>query len=681
MSHIEINRISLLDSTPMKLLLCILLTATSALAQSVGDTLRYTINISGNKAGVAWLTQAKAGEFVGFLEYNDRGRGPRSITRYRFDAAGQLRSFEISGYGYMKDEINEKFSFEGNIAKWQTADETKEVRVNEAVTYISNGEGTNNVLLQSLLATSSKQIALLPAAGVATLRLVKEHTCRNGKVAKLWAIAGLGFTPQLVWADEAGQNIGADLGWFVTIRQGYEADVAELQAIMQTEIDQFFGKLAQKLTQKPTHGVAITNVSVFDAEKGMMLPKPMTVLVRDGKIQAVTDRDKVPDKYRVIDGTGKTLLPGLWDMHGHYSGGEEGLLHLACGVTSLRDMGNDDKLLTVRKQIDQGELIGPRIAVMSGFIDGKGPFTGPIGAPISSAQEGVAAVRDYAAKGYHQIKLYSSIKPEWVKPIAAEAHKLKLRVAGHIPAYMTAEQAIEAGYDEITHTNMMFLNFYGDTVDTRSMRRFTLVAQQAAALDLQSEAVKRFTQLLKERRIAFDPTVTIFESMFTNRTGQNNSYAAIIHRLPVTVQRGFTSGLAGGLPVPMGMSDVYRKSFQKMLQLIKQLHDAGVLMVAGTDGFAGFTLQREIELYTQAGIPNGAALQMATYNAAKLSGRLDDLGTIEKGKIADLVLVEGNPLQQIGDIRKVVLTIKDGNVYTSKDLLRAVSVKNYDETK
>lgn len=665
----------------MKTVLFILLSATSALAQSVGDTLHYTINISGNKAGTAWLTQPKEGEYVGFLEYNDRGRGPRSLTKYRFDATGQLRSFEISGYGYMKDQVSERFSLEGNIAKWSSADETKEAKVNEAVTYLSNSEGTDNVLLQSLLATPSKQVTLLPAVGVATLRLVKEHTCKNGKLAKLWAIAGLGFTPRLVWADEAGQGIGANLGWFVTVRQGYEADVADLQAIMQAETDQFFGRLAQKLTQKPTHGVAITNVRVFDAEKATMLPNLQTVLVRDGKIQSVSERSKVPDNYRIIDGTGKTLLPGLWDMHGHYSGGEEGLLHLACGVTSLRDMGNDDKLLTVRQQIDRGDLIGPRIAVMSGFIDGKGPFTGPIGKPISTADEGIAAVKDYASKGYQQIKLYSSIKPEWVKPIAAEAHRLKLRVAGHIPAYMTAEQAIAAGYDEITHTNMMFLNFYGDSVDTRSMQRFTLVAKQAATLDVESAAVRRFATLLKERGIAFDPTVTIFEGMFTNRTGQNNPYAAIIHRLPVTVQRDLTSGLAGGLPVPMGMNEVYRSSFQKMLQLIKKLHDTGVLMVAGTDGFAGFTLQREIELYAQAGIPNGAAIQMATYNAAKLSKRLDDLGTVEKGKIADLVLIDGDPTTTISDIRKVILTIKDGNIYASKDLLKAISVKNYDEAK
>jgi hypothetical protein len=665
----------------MRILLGLLFIATSALAQSVGDTLHYTINISGNKAGTAWLTQPKAGEYVGFLEYNDRGRGPRSLTKYRFDATGQLRSFEISGYGYMKEQVSERFSLEGNIAKWSSTDETKEVKVNEAVTYLSNSEGTDNVLLQSLLATPSKQVTLLPAVGVATLRLVKEHTCKNGKLAKLWAIAGLGFTPRLVWADEAGQGIGANLGWFVTVRQGYEADVADLQAIMQAETDQFFGRLAQKLTQKPTHGVAITNVRVFDAEKATMLPNLQTVLVRDGKIQSVSERSKVPDNYRIIDGTGKTLLPGLWDMHGHYSGGEEGLLHLACGVTSLRDMGNDDKLLTVRQQIDRGDLIGPRIAVMSGFIDGKGPFTGPIGRPISTADEGIAAVKDYASKGYQQIKLYSSIKPEWVKPIAAEAHRLKLRVAGHIPAYMTAEQAIAAGYDEITHTNMMFLNFYGDSVDTRSMQRFTLVAKQAATLDVESAAVRRFATLLQERGIAFDPTVTIFEGMFTNRTGQNNPYAAIIHRLPVTVQRDLTSGLAGGLPVPMGMNEVYRSSFQKMLQLIKKLHDTGVLMVAGTDGFAGFTLQREIELYSQAGIPNGAAIQMATYNAAKLSKRLDDLGTIEKGKIADLVLIDGDPTTTISDIRKVILTIKDGNIYASKDLLKAISVKNYDEAK
>jgi imidazolonepropionase-like amidohydrolase len=167
--------------------------------------------------------------------------------------------------------------------------------------------------------------------------------------------------------------------------------------------------------------------------------------------------------------------------------------------------------------------------------------------------------------------------------------------------------------------------------------------------------------------------VAVFEEMFLGRPGQvSPGYEAIAARLPPQVRRGL---LQGGLPVPEGMDERYRASFEAMLAMVRLLHEAGVRMVAGTDAFAGFALHRELELYVRAGIPAARVLQMATLGAARLLGRDAELGSIAPGKLADLVLVDGEPIWNIPDIRKVELVLKDGKLFRSAELYRAVGIQ------
>jgi len=330
----------------------------------------------------------------------------------------------------------------------------------------------------------------------------------------------------------------------------------------------------------------------------------------------------------------------------------------------------------IEAAFESGESLGPRLAVMSGFVDGAGPYSGPTGAIIETVEEGIEGIQKFAERGYRQIKLYSSIKPEWVKPLTDEAHRLGLRVSGHIPAFMTAEQAVQAGYDEIQHANMLFLNFYGDTLDTRTPLRFTTVAERGADLALDSDPVQAFIATLKAHDVVVDPTVTIFEGMFRDRAGEpSRSYAPVLDRFPVQIRRGF---LSGGLPVPEGMDDRYNAAHDAMLALVRALHEAGITLVAGTDGMAGFTLHRELELYARAGIPNAEVLKIATYNGALVAGMTDELGTVEPSKKADLILIDGNPLYDISHIRRVELTILDGKLYDPKRLYAEVGVLPYE---
>ena len=194
-----------------------------------------------------------------------------------------------------------------------------------------------------------------------------------------------------------------------------------------------------------------------------------------------------------------------------------------------------------------------------------------------------------------------------------------------------------------------------------------------AALDLDSEAVQSFFRLLVEKGVVVDPTVAIFEGMFTGRPGELDPGAKkIADRLPPQVRRSF---LTGGLPVPEGMDQLYRNSYRAMLEMVRRVYEAGIPIVAGTDALAGFSLHRELELYVEAGIPAAEVLRITTLQAAIIANRADQLGSIEPGKLADLILVDGDPTTEISDIRNVVLTVKDGVLYRPEELYPLIGVK------
>jgi hypothetical protein len=375
----------------------------------------------------------------------------------------------------------------------------------------------------------------------------------------------------------------------------------------------------------------------------------------------------------VIEAAGKTLIPGLWDMHAHVSP-NDGILNLAAGVTSVRDLANDtDELIARKKRIEEGKELGTRI-VMAGFMDGPGPYQGPTKVLIADEKTGREWVDKYASLGMVQIKLYSSLKPELVAPIAEEAHKKGLRVSGHIPAGLTAAEAVKLGYDEIQHCNFLVLNFMPDVKETRTPARFLEPAKRTADLDLNSPEVRAFVQLLRDRHTTLDPTLSAFEQMFLDRPGTMAvGFQAVADRLPVQVRRGF---MAGDLPPPEGAMDAkYKAGWKKMLAFIHQLYTAGVPIEAGTDSMAGFALHRELELDAEAGIPAPEVLRLATLGAARIMGMEKDFGTVRPGKLADLALVDGDPARRISDVRRTVLTVKDGVVYRPAELYREIGVK------
>ena len=517
-------------------------------------------------------------------------------------------------------------------------------------------------------------IALLPEGEARVQQVTEREIEAGGKKQRvaLYAISGLDFSPQYVWLDDHGQFFAAVSGWSAIVPEGAEAVATELQEIQDGVVQARAAEIAKKLAHRPTHAVMFTHADVFDADTATILPNQNVVIVGN-HIQAVGPSDKVtaPPAAEIVDATGKMLLPGLWDMHAHV-GDVDGLLNLAAGVTTVRDLANDtNQLLARRKRIEDGTEIGTRI-ILAGIIDGRGPYQGPTKVLVSTEAEARAAVDNYVKLGYVQIKIYSSVSPDLVPAIIDEAHKNGLRVSGHIPALMTASQCVKLGYDEIQHVNFLVLNFMPDVKETRTPARFSEPAKRAADLDLNSPEVLAFIKLLQDHHTTLDPTMSVFEETIVARPGEvPPGYKAVEARLPAQVRRGL---LAGGITPPEGMEARYRQSFAKMVDLVGVLYRAGIPIEAGTDSMAGFTLQHELEMDTQAGIPAPKVLQLATLGAARIMKQDAQLGSITAGKLADLVLVDGNPAINISDVRKTSLTMKDGVIYKPAELYTELGV-------
>ena len=638
---------------------------------------RYSVMLAGNKAGFETSKRNADGRLELYYEFNDRGRGPKITEHVTLDANQIPSRIESTGNDYEKAPVDERFSVEGGNDTWKNRAEQGSKPVSGKAFYvsISGVPEEGGLLAQALLAAGGK-LRLLPEGEASIQKRGELRIEANGqsRTVTQYAVTGLDFVPDPVWLDQDGSFFAVVQGWFVVIREGWESSVDALTKAQDEIANRRAAELASTLAHKPAAALAVVHANLFDSETARVRPSA-TVVIRGNKITAVGDDGnvQVPPDAEVIDARGKFLMPGLWDMHVHLFP-NDGLLNMAAGVTSVRDLANDiDQLGAMQTRFDQGMEIGPRV-LKAGFLDGRGPFAGPTKIFADSEQEAKDDIDRYARLGYVQIKIYSSIKPELVPKIADMAHAHGMRVSGHVPAFMTAEQFVRAGADEIQHMNFIFLNFMFDKVqDTRGRLRFTEVAARAPDVDPASPRVQAFIQLLKDHHTVLDPTLSVFEGMFTDRPGKvSNSYAAIANRMPAQIRRGF---LYGGLEVPEGMDQRYQDSFQQMLKMTKALYDAGVPIVAGTDSLAGFTLHRELELYVQAGIPAPKVLQLATLGAARVMKRDQDLGSITPGKLADLILVAGDPVTRISDIGQTDTVIKDGVVYHSSDLYRAIGVQ------
>jgi imidazolonepropionase-like amidohydrolase len=631
--------------------------------------LRYAVITVGRPSGEGEVQILADGTRRTHFTFNDRGRGPDVRTELRVDAAGAPRFFRATGHAYEKQPVDEKLDERGGQLAWSSPSERGQAPAGSGF-YLPIDDALGTSLVRALLRAPGRRLRLLPA-GEAWIEAEAEVVL-DGRRLRQVAIAGLGFAPQLVWLDGDGELFASASSWISVVREGAAALIPRLLAADQRWSAARAAGLAAKLARRPpAAGLAITHARVFDAERRAIVPDA-TVIVAGDRIAAVGDAStKIPAGAQVIDARGRTLLPGLWDMHVHLQDGG-GVLALAAGVTTVRDLGNDAGELGARiARIAAGTELGPTV-LRAGIIDGPGKLAAPTGVLAGTPDEARAAVRRYAELGATQIKIYSSVAPELVPVIAAAAHERGLRVSGHVPSGMTAAQAVEAGFDELQHANFLFLQFLaGPTDDTRTPLRFVRVAERGGSLDLGGADVRAFLDLLAARRTVVDPTLAIFEGLFTNDPGELDPIAApLAGRLPAQVERG---ARGGGLPAPGGKRATYRASYDAMLRMVKRVFDRGVPIVAGTD-MGGLAYPRELELYVKAGIPAPDVLALATLGAARVMGQDRDAGSIAAGKRADLVLVDGDPTRDISAVRNADVVVCRGVVYDPAELLASAGV-------
>ncbi|MGZ7102058.1 MAG: amidohydrolase family protein [Candidatus Angelobacter sp.] len=475
------------------------------------------------------------------------------------------------------------------------------------------------------------------------------------------SVRGLIWGMESLWLDSQDHlialvSVDAEMDHFEAVADGYEDGLAAFVTGAARDGMANLAKVAAGFTAQPESVIAIVGGRLIDGT-GKPAVENAVVVLRDGKIAAAgpAASTPVPEGAQVVDAHGKSVLPGLWEMHAHFEQVEWGPIYLATGVTTARDVGNEQEfIVAARDAIAGGQGIGPRL-VMAGVVDGSGPFAlGVI--RVDTPAQAREQVQKYKAAGFQQIKIYSSVKPDVLKAVTAEAHRLGMTVTGHIPFGMNAIPGIEDGMDQINHVEYL---------------TSVMVDPKSQTIDPDAPNVKKVIKLLLEHHIVVDPTLALMEVVTHPLDRPISTFEPGILKVAPELREGLET-----MGMPPQKVEQSAAVFRAMVAAVRLLHQAGVPIVAGTDqAVPGFSLDREIELYVQAGFTPMEAIQAATLVPARAMGMEKDSGTIEAGKRADVILVDGNPLENISDIRKVSTVFAGGRMYQPAALWTSVGFK------
>jgi imidazolonepropionase-like amidohydrolase len=645
------------------------------LAKPPSDARHYLIESSGGKHGDSWAWFGADGARMGRESMDLRGQVWEIDYRGTSAADGMPASMTIRGVTPQGDAA-ETFNIDGGIARWRSPIDAGSAAYAGHAFYAPQGGPIDATawMLERLLASPERSMDLLPGgkAHAAKLTSLEVGDGINRQTINLWALTGISNSPLPVWADGNDKffALTLGLGW---LPEAYAGEQQRLQNAQAAALAVETASLAKSLVKPPAGPVAFVNVRMFDADR-VRFVAGRTVIVDKGAIVAVgpAARIKVPSGARVFDGKGMTLVPGMWDCHMHVGDDYTGLQELSLGVTSVRDPGNDNELTIDRRtRAAAGRLLFPHV-YPSSLIDGKGPYTAQVASVATSQAQAIELVDKAKADGFTGIKFYGTFDPHWLPAAIAEAHRLGLHVHGHIPAGIRPMDAINDGYDEVTHINWIIMQAMPDSVIAVSngIMRFEGPGRYGKDVDLDGPAMTSIVTTMAKKRIYSDPTMVAFESTYVPENGDlSPAYAPFVGTLPPTTERGFRSG---GFAVPKDLTRAdYRASWAKMVELLGRMHKAGIPIVAGTDG-SGIEIIRELEIYTDAGFTNAEALAAATIEPARLVAMDRRTGSIKVGKTADLALVEGDPSKRIGDLRQTRVVMLDGKLLDA-DALRAAA--------
>jgi imidazolonepropionase-like amidohydrolase len=432
--------------------------------------------------------------------------------------------------------------------------------------------------------------------------------------------------------------------------------------------------------------LVLTHVTVIDATGALARPD-MTVVIAGDRITELDSAKQmpVPNDAHVVDGTGKFLIPGLWDMHVHWYGYDKAYLRLfiANGVTGVRVMWGAPIHFQWRKEIQERALPAPRMVIASTIVDGPKPIW-PASIGVSNESEARQVVRKVKQAGADFVKVYSALPREAYFAIADEAKKQGLPFAGHVPDSVSAKEASDAGQKSIEHLTGILAACSTQEQEWRKgmLEAFSNLPEGERRVP-RPASTRPLTRLVLEN---FSPekAATLFSRFRQNHTWQCPTFTVLrafanldnkefthdprLKYMPATMRtqwdpaRDFRFKERGAEDF-----DLARLVYKKHLEIVGMMHKAGVPFLSGTDVgnpycFPGFSLHDELALLVRAGLTPMEALQAATLNPARFLGREKDLGTVEKGKMADLVLLEASPLEDISNTQKINAVVLNGHL-------------------
>ncbi len=647
----------------------------SELAKPPANARHFVIQSTGGRHGESWRWAAADGTRMGRESMNLRGQVFELDSRGRAGADGMLETLTIRGVTPQGDAA-ESFVVGGGEARWKSPIDSGSANYTAPAFYLAQGGPIDATawFLEALLARPDKTLKLLPGGTAHAERLTDLEVGGGGarrQTITLWAITGVSNSPLALWSDAANGFFAFSVG-IAWLPEEYAGEQSKIENAQARALSAQAPALAKALVRTPSAPVAFTHVRLFDADGARFLTD-QTVVAANGAIAAVGPAASVAISAgaEVIDGRGKTLVPGMWDSHMHVADDFTGLQELSMGITSIRDPGNDDvRTIDRRTRAAAGALLFPHV-YPSSLIDGKGQYTAQVANVATSQAEAIALVDKAKANGFIGVKFYGTFDPAWLPAAIAEAHKLGLHVHGHIPAGIRPIDAINDGYDEITHINWIVMQAMPDAVirESNGILRFEGPGRYAKDVSLEGAAMKTMIGTMASKRIYHDPTMVAFESLYYPENGDlSPAYAPFVGTLPPATERGFKSG---GFAVPKDLTRAdYRASWATMVKLLGRMHEAGVPIVAGTDG-SGIEIIHELEIYVSAGFTPGEALAAATIVPARLVGQDARTGSITVGKAADLVLIEGDPSRRIGDLRQTRVVMLGGKLLDADALRRA----------
>lgn len=608
------------------------------------------------------------------FEFTDRGRRvPLTATlRTRQDLTPQ--SFNIKGSVSRFSTIDSSVEVGEKSATVREETATRQANLAERFFTIS---GYAPVTMQQMLVRYLNAhkvkgaLATLPEGSVTVEPRGKDRIKINNKDVELqrFSVSGLIWGRESLWFD-SGQNliaavtVDAEFDHLEAVRDGYESALPTFVEKAAADGMAALADISRQLSPERKGALVISGATIIDGTGRAPISDGVVVIEGD-RITAAGSRlrVKIPRGARVVDAHGKFLLPGLWDMHAHFEQVEWGPVYLAAGVTTVRDVGNEFEFVTsVRNAIKEGRGLGPRM-LLAGIVDGNSTRAWGI-IRANTPEEAQAVVNKYHAAGFQQIKIYSSVKLEIVKAICEAAHRVGMTVTGHIPNGMNAVQGVEAGMDQINH--IQYITPLMLPKDFKPMP-----GQPPPSIDFNSPDAQQMLQFFIKHDTVIDPTLAIFEwSLHPADTPFVNiepGAAKVPHELAGAINN--TGVPVAAAPIAQGVLDQY-------LATVGALHRAGVSIVAGTDQTVpGHSLHREIELYVKAGFTPLEAIQAATLVPARVMKIDNEVGTIEPGKRADLIILDANPLAEIRNIRTVRTVITGGRLYDCAQLWTSVGFK------